>query len=151
MIPKSLVIFVSFGVVSGFAFGSYLIDLKNTNELVFVDGPSLTVMTEKADYKRGEEIKITIVNSGDETLYFSDSSYGVKISGLSGILMYSPPVESEELSFELEPKEEVSFVWDQVKNNGESAMEGVYKVSSKTGNTSKGKPLEKSTTITIWK
>ena len=149
-----MVIFVSFGVVSGFALGSYLIDLKNTNELVFVEGPSLSIFSDKSDYKRGENITIRIINSGSETLYFSDSSYGLRITGLSGILMYSPPVtaESKEPKFELQPKQEISFVWDQIKNDGASTIEGVYKISSKTTeNNSLGKPIEKSTTITIWK
>jgi len=95
LIPKSLVIFVSVGVIAGFSLGLYFIDLKNSNEIIFVQGPSLTVLTEKADYKRGEDVNIRIVNSGSETLYFTDSSYGLKITGLAGMLMYSPPVTTE--------------------------------------------------------
>ena len=90
MLAKSLVIFIGVGVLSGFVFGLYLLDMKNTNQLVFVDGSSISIVTEKSDFKKGEEIKITIINSGTTPLIFSDTSYGLKISGLFGIMMYSP-------------------------------------------------------------
>ena len=90
LLAKSLVIFICVGLVSGFVFGIYLIDIKNTNQLVFVEGSSISIVTEKSDFKKGEEIKIRIVNSGTAPLFFSDTSYGLRITGLSGILMYSP-------------------------------------------------------------
>ena len=64
MLAKSLVLFIGIGVVAGLAFGIYLIDVKNTNQLIFVEGPSISVVTEKSDFKKGEEIIIQIVNSG---------------------------------------------------------------------------------------
>ena len=148
MLAKSLVIFIGVGVLAGFLFGTYLLDVKNTSQLVFVDGPSLSVVTEKSDFKKGEEIKIRIVNSGSVPLTFSDTSYGLKITGLSGMLMYSP-VSSQVIS-KLEPKEEVDFVWDQIKNNGDAALEGLYKIHAKGIDAQENK-VEKSTTITIWK
>ncbi|MFB5629311.1 MAG: hypothetical protein ACE5RR_05190, partial [Nitrosarchaeum sp.] len=72
MLAKSLVIFISVGVLAGFTFGYYLLDMKNTNQLVFVDGSSLSIVTEKSDFKKGEEIKITLINSGTHTLTFPD-------------------------------------------------------------------------------
>ena len=30
----------------------------------------------------------------------------------------------------LEPKEEITFVWDQIKNDGDEAPQGVYKITS---------------------
>lgn len=148
MIPQSLIIFVAFGVVSGFAFGSYLIDLKNTNELVFVEGPSVSVFTDKADYKRGENVKIRIINSGSVPIIFSDSSYGLEITGLSGRVMFSPSTDKEITI--LEPQDEVEFVWNQLKNNGKTVLEGVYKIKSQ-GEDNQGNTIKKSTTITIWK
>lgn len=148
MLAKSLVIFIGVGVLAGFLFGTYLLDVKNTSQLVFVDGPSLSVVTEKSDFKKGEEIKIRIVNSGSVPLTFSDTSYGLKITGLSGMLMYSP-VSSQVIS-KLEPKEEVDFVWDQIKNNGDAALEGLYKIHAKGMDVQENK-VEKSTTVTIWK
>jgi hypothetical protein len=87
---KTLIAFTAIGVVAGLLFGLYLIDVKNTSQLVFVDGPSISIVTEKFDFKKGEEIKIRIINSGTVPLTFSDSSYGLRITGLSGMLMYSP-------------------------------------------------------------
>jgi uncharacterized membrane protein len=148
LLAKSLVIFIGIGVIAGLGFGIYLIDVKNTNQLVFVDGPSVSVVTEKYDFKIGEEIKIRIVNSGTVPLTFADSSYGLRITGLSGILMYTP-VSAQVISH-LEPGDEIEFSWDQIKNDGDTALEGLYKISTK-GVDEQENTVEKSTTITIWK
>ena len=148
MLAKSLVIFVCIGIFSGLGFGIYLIDVKNTSQLIFVEGSSISIVTEKFDFKKGEEIKIRIVNSGTTPIVFSDTSYGLKITGLSGILMYSPvslPIISQ-----LDPGEEIEFLWDQIKNDGDASLEGLYKISS-YGKDVEGNKIEKSTTITIWK
>ena len=148
MLAKSLVIFISVGVLAGFAFGFYLLDMKNTNQLVFVDGSSISIVTEKSDFKKGEEIKITIINSGTTPLTFSDTSYGLKISGLFGIMMYSPP--ASQVITTLKPNEEIVFVWDQMKSDNLPVLEGLYKISS-NGIDSMGNKVEKSITINIWK
>ncbi len=148
LLAKSLVIFIGIGLISGLAFGVYLLDVKNTNQLVFVEGLSISVVTEKSDFKKGEEIKIRIVNSGTVPLIFSDASYGLKITGLSGVLMYSP-VSAQVIS-QLEPGDESEFSWDQIKNNGDTALEGLYKISTK-GVDKQGNQVEKSITVTIWK
>jgi len=135
-------------LITSFVFGLYLIDVKNTSQLVFVEGNSISIVTEKFDFKKGEEIKIRIVNSGTTVLNFSDSSYGLKITGLSGILMYSP--DTDMVISKLEPGDETSFSWDQIKNDGDDALEGLYKISVK-GTDEFGINVEKSTTITIWK
>jgi len=142
------VIFISVGVLAGFAFGFYLLDMKNTNQLVFVDGSSISIVTEKSDFKKGEEIKITIINSGTTPLTFSDTSYGLKISGLFGIMMYSPP--ASQVITTLKPNEEIVFVWDQMKSDNLPVLEGLYKISS-NGIDSMGNKVEKSITINIWK
>jgi hypothetical protein len=148
LLAKSLVIFIGVGVLAGFSFGFYLLDMKNTNQLVFVDGPSLSIVTEKSDFKKGEEIKITIINSGTTPLTFSDTSYGLKISGLFGIMMYFPP--ASQVITTLKPSEEFVFVWDQMKNDNAPVLEGLYKISS-NGIDSMGNNVEKSITINIWK
>ena len=112
MSSKTLITFTVFGVIAGLVFGIYLIDVKNTNQLVFVEGPSISIVTEKFDFKKGEEIKISIINSGTVPLTFPDSSYGLRITGLSGMLMYAPKI-FQELDFQsrsLGPKEKVEFV-----------------------------------------
>ncbi len=136
------------GVLAGFVFGFYLHDLKNTNQLVFVDNSSISIVTAKSDFKKGEEIKITVVNSGTTPLIFSDTSYGLKISGLFGIMMYSP--STSQVITTLKPREEVVFVWDQMKNDNVPVLEGLYKISS-DGIDSMGNKVEKSITINIWK
>ncbi len=148
MLAKSLIIFISVGIITGFAFGIYLIDFKSTTQLVFVEGSSISIVTEKFDFKQDELIQIKIINSGTNALTFSDSSYGLKITGLSGILMYSP-ISAQVISI-LDPEDEIIFSWDQIKNDGNIALDGVYKISVK-GMDVDGNNIEKSTTVTIWK
>ena len=148
MLAKSLVIFISVGIITGFVFGIYLIDFKSTTQLVFVEGSSISIVTEKFDFKQDELIQIRIVNSGTTELTFSDLSYGLKITGLSGILMYSP-ISAQVIST-LDPGDEIIFSWDQIKNDRAIALDGVYKISVK-GMDVDGNNVEKSTTVTIWK
>jgi len=148
LLAKSLVLFISIGLISGLVFGVYLLDVKTTHQLVFVEGPSISIVTEKFDFKKGEEIKIRIVNSGTIPLVFSDASYGLRVTGLSGILMYSP-VAAQVIS-QLDPGDEIEFSWDQIKNDGDVLLEGLYKISAK-GVDKEGNNVKKSTTITIWK
>ena len=152
MSSKTLITFTVVGVIVGLVAGIYLIDVKNTNQLVFVEGPSISIVTEKSDFKKGEEIKISIVNSGTVPLTFSDSSFGLRVTGLSGMLMYTPTSfqDIDLRSYSLIPKEEIVFVWDQIKNDGDSTLEGLYKIHSKGFDPEENK-IEKSTTITIWK
>jgi len=148
LLAKSLVIFICVGVLAGFTFGFYLLDIKNTNQLVYVDSSSISIVTEKSDFKKGEEIKITIVNSGTTTLIFPDTSYGLKISGLFGIMMYSP--SASQVITTLKPREEIVFIWDQMKNDNVPVLEGLYKIGSE-GIDSVGNKVEKSISINIWK
>jgi len=148
MLAKSLVIFISFGVIVGLLFGVYLIDVKNTRQLEFVEGPSISVVTEKFDFKLREEIKIRVINSGSISLTFSDASYGLKITGLFGELMYSPVVA--QVISTLNPGEEVEFTWDHIKIDGEIVLDGIYRISV-TGMYEEGNNVERSTTVTIWK
>jgi hypothetical protein len=148
VLAKSLVIFIGVGIVAGFALGVYFIDFKTTTQLVFVEGSSISIVTEKFDFKQDELIQIKIINSGTNALTFSDSSYGLKITGLSGILIYSP-VSTQVIST-LNPGDEIIFSWDQIKNDRAIALDGVYKISVK-GMDVDGNNVEKSTTVTIWK
>lgn len=151
MSSKTLIGFIAVGMAAGLLLGLYLIDVKNTNQLVFVEGPSISIVTEKFDFKKGEEIKIKIVNSGTVPLTFSDSSYGLRITGLSGMLIYSPETfQSGTKNYFLDPKEEIEFVWNQVKDDGDSIIEGLYKIHSEGVDPNLQK-IKKSTTITIWK
>ncbi len=148
MLAKSLIIFIGVGLLAGFTFGFYLLEIKSTNQLVFVEGPSISLVTEKSDFKKGEEIKITIVNSGTTQLIFPNTSYDLKISGLFGIMMYAPI--SSQVITTLEPGDQIVFVWNQIKNDNTPVLEGLYKISSE-GIDSMENNVEKSITINIWK
>lgn len=148
MLSKSLVIFIGIGIVAAFVFGLYLIDVKNTSQLVYVQGSSISIVTEKSDFKKGEEIKLRIVNSGTVPIVFPDDSYGLKITGLFGVLIYSPDVTG--ISSTLSPSDESTLLWNQIKNDGDMALEGLYKISIK-GTDTEDNDVESSTTVTIWK
>jgi hypothetical protein len=115
--------------------------------LVYEDGSSLTIIPDKINYHIGEPVHITIINSGTIPLLFSDSSYGLKITRLDGVIVYSP-VSSQVIST-LEPKAEKSFVWYQTKNDGSKTYQGRYKIVSSTSDS--GNMLKKSVTINIFK
>ena len=148
MLAKSLIIFITVGIITGLAFGIYLIDFKTTTQLVFVEGSSISIVTEKFDFKQDELIQIKIINSGTNQLFFPDSSYGLKITGLSGILMYSP-ISAQVIST-LDPRDEIIFLWDQSRNDGDAVLDGVYKISVK-GIDADGNNVGKSIIVTIWK
>ena len=149
MFPKGALIGLCSGIVAGIVIGFYLANIANqAPSLVYVDGPSLSIITEKTNFKLGEDIVIRIVNSGTAPLTFSDSSYGLRIIGLDGSLFYSP-VSVQVISV-LEPREEKTFVWDQTKSDGEKINQGRYKIVSSTIK-SEEKALEKSLVINILK
>jgi len=148
LIPRGLILATCVGVVAGAILGVIFVDFKNPNELNFQQGPSLSILTEKTDFKKGEIITIRIINSGSAPLTFSDASFGLKISGLDGTLLYSP-ISVQVISV-LEPKEEKIFEWDQIKNDGDSVLQGTYKISS-SGMDNLEKTIKKSITINIYK
>jgi len=148
LIPRGLILATCVGVIAGAILGVIFVDFKNPNELNFQEGPSLSILTEKTDFKKGEIITIRIINSGSAPLTFSDASYGLKISGLDGTLLYSP-VSAQVISV-LEPKEEKIFEWDQIKNDGDSVLQGTYKISSSAMDNLE-KTIKKSITINIYK
>lgn len=149
MIPKGALIGLCFGIIIAAIFGIFLSSVTDqAPALVYVDGPSLSIITEKINYQIGEDITIKIINSGTTSLTFSDSSYGLRVIGLDGRILYSP--QSAQVISILQPKEEKMFVWDQTKSDGEKVINGRYKIVSKTMQNN-GKMLEKSTTINIFK
>lgn len=137
------------GIAGAIVLGLFLANIVNhTPIIVYVDGPSLSIMTEKTNFELGDTITIKIINSGTVPLTFSDSSYGLKILGLDGRILYSPP--SIQTISTLQPKEEKIFVWDQTKSDGEKIIEGRYKIVSNTIPSDKN-VLEKSLLINIMK
>jgi len=125
-VPRGLVIAVLIGMLAGLTLGFFVDHQSNHEQLVFQEGPSISILTEKIDFELGEHIYIKIVNSGTISLTFSDASYGLKVTGLDGVLYYTPMVA--QVISTLEPMEEKTFVWDQKKMNGSDSLEGIYKI-----------------------
>ena len=149
MIPRGVIIGITIGVVAAAIFGVFALTINSQRQqLVFVEGHSLSIITEKMDFNLGENIQIKIINTGTTPLVFSDASYGLQIVGLDGRILYSP-IAAQVIST-LEPKEEQTFVWDQIKNDGEQVIEGRYKIVS-TANYDEGKNIKKSITVNILK
>ena len=142
-------LFVIVGVVAGLAFGVYLLDMKNTNQLVFVDGPSISIVIEKTDFKKGEEITFKIVNSGTVQLRYHNHTLGLKITDLAGIEIVAwVNTPAEEL--QLEPRAELVRVWSQNKSDGEPVLEGLYKIHVMAYDEQQNW-VKDTATITIWK
>jgi len=148
MVPRGLSIAIIVGVLAGGLFGLVFVKIDNNNQLEFVEGSSLSIVTEKTDFDFGEKITITIINSGTNQLTFSDASYGLQIRGLDGRVLYSP-IAAQVISL-LEPKEEKTFVWSQMKNDGDQALAGTYKITTNALDDA-GQTIKKSITINIYK
>ena len=128
MFPRGLILAVIIGMIAGAIVGVFLVTQKNGEQWEFVEGSSLSIVIEKVDFEEGEEIKIKIINSGTRSLIFSDASYGLMVTGLDGRVLYAP-VAAQVISI-LEPKQEKILVWNQIKNDGDPATAGTYKITS---------------------
>jgi len=149
LIPKGAIICIILGVIGSGLVGIFFSEIAHQPPtLVYVIGPSLSVITEKTNFHLGEPIRIKIVNSGTIPLTFSDASYGLKITQLDGIVLYSP-ISSQVISI-LKPEQEKLFVWNQTKSDGSKIIEGRYNVVSNT-DPSSDNVLKKSITINILK
>ena len=90
MFPKGLLFAIILGIVSGPIFGIILYEYGVEDQLVYADGTSLSIVTEKTNFDLGESISIKIVNSGTDELKFHDASYGLVIKQLDSIPIFSP-------------------------------------------------------------
>ena len=124
--PRGLLIAILVGMLAGLTLGFFVTSQANHEQLVFQEGRSISIVTEKTDFQLGEQIYIKIVNSGTIPLTFSDASYGLKITGLDGVLYYTP-IAAQVIST-LEPMDEKTFVWDQKKMDDSDSLEGRYKI-----------------------
>ena len=125
-VPRGLVIAILVGMLAGLTLGFFVNSQSNDEQLVFQEGPSISILTEKIDFELGEHIYIKIVNSGTIPLTFSDASYGLKVTGLDGVLYYTPM--AAQVISTLEPMDEKTFVWDHKKTDGSDSLEGRYKI-----------------------
>lgn len=136
---------MSVGAAAGLAAGLFLMDATG-GDVTYVEGTSLSVATDKSDYKRGEPVSIRIVNTGTVPLE-SEEAWGFRITGLSGMLMYTMPGGA---AGRLDPGLDTVLVWNQTKTNGDAVLEGLYRISVK-GYAQDGTMVDDSTTIMIWK
>ena len=125
-VPRGLLIAILIGMMAGLVLGVFENFQYNHEQLVFQEGPSISIVTEKIDFELGEQIHIKIVNSGTIPLTFPDASYGLKVTGLDGVLYYTPM--AAQVISTLEPKEEKTFVWNQKRMDGSDSLEGIYKI-----------------------
>ena len=125
-LPRGLMIALCVGMISGLILGLVVYSQNSHEQLVFEDGSSISILTEKTDFKLGEQVSIKIVNSGTVSLTFSDASYGLKVTGMDGVLYYVPV--AAQVVTKLEPKEEVTFVWNQKRLDNSDSLQGRYKI-----------------------
>jgi len=125
-VPRGLIIAILIGMMAGLVFGVFENFQYNHEQLVFQEGSSISIVTEKTDFELGEQIHIKIINSGTIPLTFPDASYGLKVTGLDGTPYYIPM--AAQVISTLEPKEEKTFVWEQKKMDGSDSLEGIYKI-----------------------
>ena len=125
-VPRGLLIAILIGMMGGLILGVFENFQYNHEQLVFQDGSSISIVTEKIDFELGEQIHIKIINSGTISLTFSDASYGLKVTGLDGVLYYTPM--AAQVISTLEPKEEKTFFWNQKRMDGSDSLEGIYKI-----------------------
>lgn len=111
-----------------------------------VDGASVSVATDKADYKRGEPVAIRIANTGTVPLEPAES-WSLRVTGLSGMVMYSMPDGAFDT---LEPGTDTYTVWNQTKDGGGGVLEGIYRISVR-GHGPDGFAVQDSVTVTVWK
>jgi len=129
MFPKGLVIAVCTGVVSAIIFGIYLDQLNSKKQgLEFIEGPSLSIITDKQNYLAGQSVEIRIINSGTQLLMFSDKAPKLQIRALDGTTIFSSDIQNSALN----PRQESIFVWNQTKNDGTTVIGGRYVVESST-------------------
>jgi len=125
-VPRGLLIAILIGMMAGLVVGVFENFQYNHEQLVFQEGSSISIVTEKIDFELGEQIHIKIVNSGTIPLTFPDASYGLKVTGLDGVLFYTPM--AAQVISTLEPMEEKTFVWNQKRVDGSDLLEGFYKI-----------------------
>ena len=132
------------GAASGLVAGLLL--MGDSGNIVHVDGPSITVYTDGADYRKGDPVTALVVNSGSVPLA-SDDSWGLRVNGLSGMLIYDAPASGDA---SLEPGARVAVTWNQTKGGGSPALEGLYRLTVE-GYDPDGGLVQGSTTFSIWK
>jgi hypothetical protein len=144
MIPKGLLIAVVMGVAAGAVTGVYLQNL-DSQSAVLPNGSSISISTERQDYKLGQSIQITIINSGTNELIFSNDVPSLRVRALDGTVFFSTSFDGLKLA----PNQKHVFEWNQQKNDNSKIIEGRYVIDS-FAHDSANQKLDDSTTINIF-
>lgn len=126
MIPKGLFVAVIVGVSAAIALGVYLEKTYDTHIIKFVNGPSISVTTDKQDYRLNDQIKVQIINTGTGNVIFSGSQPSLKVRALDGTEFYTMSSDGIKLA----PKEKLEITWNQQKNDHTHVLEGRYVLES---------------------
>ena len=184
--PKSLIVAIAVGVIASSLLGVLFIELKKGSDVTSIilkeigyndtnSVISLSIITDKINYKIDEPINIDIINTGNIPLTFPDTSFGLEIRGLDTTLIYSLSDDAEAMkdmmmttmatskimdddnenitsadTITLFPDDKATIIWDQIKNDGNSAVQGIYKIYAKAA-TFDGISIERTTNIEIFK
>jgi len=129
LIPKGLAIAVAVGVAAAAALGLAISPPARAGAPVHVEGPSLSLASARPAYGAGEQVVLTLTNTGSVEIAFGDAShYGLSVTRLDGAPVYDAP--AREGSGPLGPREAVELAWGQVRQDGTAAHPGTYRISS---------------------
>lgn len=147
MIPRSLALAILAGAGLAGAFGVAL-EVFNVGEQGYnFEGSAISVSTEHQRYKAGQDIHVTVKNSGILEIEFQENTYyGVRITQLDGIPVYLPEPTND--SMLLEVGQSIFFVWNQSKLDGQQVHNGAYRISAE-GIDSEGNNVRGYTSIEI--
>lgn len=145
MIPKGLLIAIILGVSSALVLGVYLQKTYNSNALKFVEGTSISILTDKSDYTINDIVVIDVINTGTVTVSFSNLEPSIRVRALDGTEFYSTFSEGTQLA----PKEKITISWNQLKNDNTRILEGRYVIESFAYD--KDQKIHDSTTINVFK
>ncbi len=108
------------GVAAAGVLGVLLFD-PDGGSPIFVDGKSVSVLADAETYKIGENVTISIVNSGTEPIA-NGASYGVSIRALDTTLIYGIGRSFDPIA----PGQQIEMTWQQTKDDMTPVLHGVY-------------------------
>ena len=151
MIRRGLAVALAAGMLGGLATALALADLRHDRGAESADGAPLSLLTDAADYGRGEPVTVRVINSGGEALRFCGPAHGLRVTGLAGMPIFSSPLPGggePGACMALDPGEEHSVVWDQAGDDGEQVFDGVYRVTVAGAGPGGGR-VEQSATVSV--
>jgi hypothetical protein len=105
---------------SGNASENSAINNNETNSVLIMD-------TDRSIYAPGESVNITISNTGNQELTFSNSALGLTIR--NALTNETYPIFSAQVITTLGPGDSKSVTWDQIGGDGQQVPKGDYVAS----------------------